>query len=119
MPVADFAPPSRLMAGGGPSTPDARVLRALTTPLIGQFDPAFTAIMDEVMQLARGVLLTSNTRCFPISGLASSGLEALRNTLPDANSLEVVEHVDGQTGRVAPLAELAQRAHAQGRWVVV
>jgi (S)-ureidoglycine-glyoxylate aminotransferase len=70
MPVADCAPPRRLLAGAGPSTPDARVLRALTTPVIGQFDPAFTALMDEVMQQARSALLTANTRCFPVSGMA-------------------------------------------------
>src|SRR6185436_12680006 len=104
MALADFAPPRRLMAGGGPSLPDPRVLRALTTPLIGQFDPAFTAIMDEVMAFARGVLLTTNRRCFPISGLASAGVEALRTTLPEGERLEVVEHVD-EHGVVAPLRE--------------
>ena len=43
------------LAAGGPSTPDHRVLRSLATPLIGQFDPAFTQVMDEVMQLARQI----------------------------------------------------------------
>src|SRR4029450_5554194 len=73
--------PRRGLNVGGPSTPDDRVLLALTTPVIGQFDPAFTAVMDEVMQLARAVFLTQNTRCFPISALPSAGLEALFNTL--------------------------------------
>ena len=83
MPAAsiDRAVPRRLLVLGGPSTPDERVLVALTTPVIGQFDPAFTAIMDEVMQLARAVLLTRNARCFPISALPSAGIEALLNTL--------------------------------------
>src|SRR3954452_11173577 len=118
MSVADFAPPSRLMAAGGPSTPDLRVLRALTTTLIGQFDPAFTAIMDEVMGFARSVLLTSNQRCFPISGLASAGVEALRNTLPEDARFEVVEHINS-AGELAPLRDLAARAHASGTWLVV
>ena len=118
MALADFAPPRRLMAGGGPSLPDPRVLRALTTPLIGQFDPAFTTIMDEVMAFARGALLTANRRCFPISALASAGVEALRNTLPDGEHVEVVEHVDA-CGVVAPLRDLAARAHATGAWLTV
>src|SRR5438876_11929163 len=81
MAIADLSWPSRLLAGGGPSSPDPRVLRALSTPLIGQFDPEFTALMDDVMALARFALHTSNTRCFPVSGLAAAGLEALLNTL--------------------------------------
>ena len=75
MAIADLSLPSRLLAGGGPSSPDPRVLRALSTPLIGQFDPEFTALMDDVMALARFVLRTSNIRCFPVSGLATAGLE--------------------------------------------
>src|SRR5579859_3788913 len=81
MPVADMVLPSRLLAGGGPSCPDPRVLRAMSLPVIGQFDPEFTAIMDEVMALARRTFLTRNARCFPVSGLAAAGLEALLNTL--------------------------------------
>lgn len=81
MPLADLSLPRRLLAGGGPSTPDPRVLQAMAMPLIGQFDPVFTQIMDEVMQLARATFRTSNTRCFPVSGLAEAGLEALLNTL--------------------------------------
>jgi aspartate aminotransferase-like enzyme len=81
MPRADLDVPTRLLACGGPGTPDARVLRTFATPLIGQFDPDFTAIMDQVMHLARAVLLTRNARCFPVSGLRSAGLEAVLNTL--------------------------------------
>jgi (S)-ureidoglycine---glyoxylate transaminase len=83
MAVADLSLPSRLLAGGGPCSPDPLVLRALTTPVIGQFDPAFSAIMDEVMDLARRTFITSNARCFPVSGLPAAGLEALLNTLVD------------------------------------
>ena len=120
MPVADFAPPRRLMAGGGPSTPHPRVLGALTTPLIGQFDPSFTHIMDEVRQLARRALLTANARCFPISALSSAGLEALFNTIPDGQRrLDVVEHTDPPSGHMAPLQEMAARSHEAGRWLVV
>jgi aspartate aminotransferase-like enzyme len=149
MPVADFAPPRRLLAGAGPSTPDQRVLRALTTPVIGQFDPAFTAIMDEVMQLARGTLLTANTRCYPVSGLASAGLEALINTLVEPGdqvcvlgsekyakavvdmvqryggvpgpmgSLTIVPHVDPWTAEATPLPALAATCHRQDSLLIV
>src|ERR671932_2178644 len=81
MPVADLELPTRLLASGGPSTPDERVLRALATPVIGQFDPDFTAVMDDVMVLARQLFLTRNARCFPVTGLGWAGLEAVLNTL--------------------------------------
>src|SRR5438876_2311790 len=133
MPAADLAVPRRLLAGGGPSAPDERVLRALATPAIGQFDPAFTALMDDVMQLARTALLTTNTRCFPVSGLASAGVEALLNTLIEPGDrvagdrsiaalvsryggvpvalgeqarFTVVRHVDPTTAELAPLQDL-------------
>jgi aspartate aminotransferase-like enzyme len=52
MTVLDADVPPRLLAGGGPSSPDPRVRRAMSLPVIGQFDPAFTAVMDDVMALA-------------------------------------------------------------------
>ena len=81
MPLADLDLPVRLLAGGGPSSPHPRALRALGLPVIGQFDPAFTAIMDDVMQLARQTFLTSNERCFAVSGLTAAGLEAVLNSV--------------------------------------
>src|SRR5205085_5495430 len=100
MPLADVAALRPLLAAGGPSTRDDRVLVSLATPLIGQFDPAFTQLMDEVMQLARGALLTANARCFAISGLPSSGIEALLNTLPASETYDVVHHLDPATGEL-------------------
>ncbi len=81
MTIAGLQLPPRLLAGGGPSTPDPCVLRALTTPLIGQFDPDFTAIMDDVVQWARQTFLTGYERCFAVSGTAGAGLEACLNSL--------------------------------------
>ena len=72
----DLNPPTRLLLGSGPSNPEPRVLRALGMPLIGQFDPAFTTIMDEVSELSRRVFRTTNQRAFPVSGSSRSGLEA-------------------------------------------
>src|SRR6266852_6668430 len=110
MPVADLSLPSRLLAGGGPSSPDPRVLRALSTPLIGQFDPEFTHIMDDVMAMARPVLLTSNARCFPVSGLAAAGLEALLNTLVEEGDRVAI---GGGPRFVADTADIARRLGAE------
>ena len=62
----DLLPPPRILMGPGPSMADPRVLRALATPLLGQFDPQFTAIMDEVMALARTLFQSAGARTFPV-----------------------------------------------------
>jgi len=110
MPVADLRFPSRLLAGGGPAAPDPRVLRAMAAPVIGQFDPDFTAIMDDVMQLARGAFLTHNARCFPVSGLAPAGLEALLNTLVEPGDRVAI---GGEPGFITATAEVARRYGAE------
>jgi aspartate aminotransferase-like enzyme len=97
---------TRLLAGGAPSNPDPRVLRALTTPLIGQFDPAFTALMDEVQELGRRAFQASSARCVPVSGVAVAALEAVLNTLLEPGDRVVVGGGPGRFGQtVAGLAE--------------
>lgn len=75
-PFAELNPPTRLLCGTGPTNPDPRVLRAMAAPILGQFDPAFTAIMTEVMELGRQVFRTRNPRTFAISGTGRAGMEA-------------------------------------------
>lgn len=48
-------PPARLLMGPGPINADPRVLRAMASQLIGQYDPAMTDYMNQVMALYRGV----------------------------------------------------------------
>src|SRR5204862_1338340 len=107
MPLAELRLPVRVLAGGGPSSPDPRVLRAMTTALVGQFDPEFTAIMDDVVQLARRTFVTSNPNCFAISAQASGGLEAVLNSLLEPDSQRVA--VGGSAAFVASTADLIRR----------
>jgi len=72
----DLNPPTRLLCGTGPANPDPRVLRAMAAPVLGQFDPAFTAIMTDVMDLGRAVFRTANPRTFAISGTGRASIEA-------------------------------------------
>jgi aspartate aminotransferase-like enzyme len=82
----------------------------MAAPLIGQFDPDFTAIMDDVMELARWTFLTRNARCFPVSGLAAAGLEALLNTLVEPGDRVAI---GGGPGFVAETGEIARRYGAE------
>src|SRR5919199_3772006 len=110
MAVADLDLPVRLLAGGGPSSPHPRVLRALGLPVIGQFDPAFTAVMDDVMHLARRTFLTANQRCFAVSGLAAAGLEAVLNSLVEDGDQVAV---GGGPRYASQTAEVARRCGAE------
>ena len=47
MRTSQIAPPPRLLMGPGPISADPRVLRAMSASLLGQFDPAMTALMTE------------------------------------------------------------------------
>src|SRR5215213_9186112 len=106
----DLNPPTRLLLGSGPSNPEPRVLRALATPLIGQFDPAFTLIMDEVVELSRLVFQTRNRQAFPVSGSSRAGLEAALASLIEPGDRVVV----GNYGRFGDLfCEIARRYGAE------
>jgi (S)-ureidoglycine---glyoxylate transaminase len=79
-------------------------------PLIGQFDPAFTAIMDEVSELSRRVFRTANRRAFPVSGSSRSGLEAALASLIEPGDRVIV----GNFGRFGDLfCEIARRYGAE------
>ena len=52
----ELSRPLRLLLGPGPSTVHPRVLRAMSTPLLGHLDPKFLGIMNEVQAQLRAVL---------------------------------------------------------------
>jgi len=88
---------------------DPRVLRAMSTPLLGQFDPAFTAIMDEIMTLSRMLFQAVGGRTFPVSGTGRAGLEAAMVSLVEPGDRVVI----GECGRFGLLLEdLARRCDA-------
>lgn len=47
--------PLRTIMTPGPVEVDPRVLRAMSTPILGQFDPAFTEMMNETMEMLRQI----------------------------------------------------------------
>src|SRR6267142_944073 len=106
-PPPDPLPTPRILLGPGPSMADPLVLRAMATPLLGQFDPEFTAIMDEVMALSRLVLQTARARTFPVSGTGRAGLEAAMVSLVEPGDRVVI---GGRFGLL--LEDLARRCDA-------
>jgi (S)-ureidoglycine-glyoxylate aminotransferase len=114
----ELLPGARILLGPGPTMADPRVLRAMATPLLGQFDPEFTAIMNEVMALSRLVFQTENLRTFPVSGSGRAGMEAALVSLIEPGDRVVV----GECGRFGLLLiEIAERGGAdvvavRGEW---
>ena len=95
--------------GPGPTMADPRVLRAMAAPLLGQFDPSFTRIMNEVMELIRFVFQTTNAGAFPVSGTGRAALEAAIVSLVEPGDRVVV----GECGRFGLLLiEIAERCGA-------
>ena len=72
----ELDPEPRLLMGPGPVDVYPRVLRAMSVQLQGQFDPQFTAYMNQVMALYRGVFRTDNRWTLLIDGTARAGIEA-------------------------------------------
>src|SRR5262245_57556465 len=107
--LGDLLPSPRILLGPGPTMADPRVLRAMATPLLGQFDPEFTAIMGEVMALSRFAFQTDNAFTFPVSGTGRAGLEAAITSLVETGDRVVV----GECGRFGLLLiEIAERCGA-------
>ena len=82
-----------------------RVLRALSTPLVGHLDPAFLSLMDEIQELLRLTFRTRNQFTIAVSGTGSAGMEAaLVNMVEPGDS--VIIGVNGVFGsRMAAIVE--------------
>jgi (S)-ureidoglycine---glyoxylate transaminase len=104
--MEELTPSHRILLGPGPSMADPRVLRAMALPLLGQFDPEFTAIMTDVMALSRFAFETDNVHTFPVSGTGRAGLEAAIASLVEPGERVVV----AECGRFGVLCgDIAER----------
>lgn len=106
----DLSPPLRCIMTPGPVEVDPRVLRAMSFPILGQFDPAFTQIMDETMGMLRKLFSTSNQWAYPIDGTSRSGIEAVMVSLI-APGDRVLIPIFGRFGYL--LYEIAERCGAE------
>ena len=104
---ADLDPSPRLLMGPGPVDVYPRVLRAMSAPMLGQFDPEFTGYMNEVMALYRQVYRTANHWTLLVNGTARSGIEACLGSLVAPGDKVLVPKF-GRFGYL--LAEICARA---------
>jgi len=98
--------PNRTIMTPGPVEVDPRVLQAMSTPILGQFDPAFTSIMNEVMEMLRYLFRTDNKWAFPIDGTSRSGIEAMLASIIEQGD-KVLIPIYGRFGYL--LTEICER----------
>ncbi|QEW04718.1 pyridoxal-phosphate-dependent aminotransferase family protein [Microbacterium lushaniae] len=96
--------------GPGPISAYPSVLRAMSAPLVGQYDPFMTATMAETQDLYRRVWATENDATLLIDGTSRAGIEAALVSLIRPGD-RVLVPVFGRFGHL--LAEIAERALAE------
>ncbi|ASA19696.1 pyridoxal-phosphate-dependent aminotransferase family protein [Paenibacillus donghaensis] len=106
----DLSPSLRCIMTPGPVEVDPRVLRAMSFPVLGQFDPEFTGIMNETMEMLRELFATGNQWAYPVDGTSRSGIEAVMVSLI-APGDRVLIPIFGRFGHL--LHEIAERCGAE------
>jgi alanine-glyoxylate transaminase/serine-glyoxylate transaminase/serine-pyruvate transaminase len=113
-----LAPTERLLIGPGPNGTDPRVLRAMSTPVLGHLDPEFLGIMNETGELLRYVFQTENELTLPLSGTGTAGMDAVLLNLLEAGDKAIIATCGAFGDR---MVEIAKRCGAevkvvQGEW---
>ena len=111
---ADLNPAPRLLMGPGPINADPRVLRAMSSQLLGQFDPQFRHMMRETMALYRLFFETCNDWTLILDGTARAAIEMVMLSAIEPGD-KVLVCSFGRFGQL--LEEIAQRCNAENRVV--
>jgi alanine-glyoxylate transaminase / serine-glyoxylate transaminase / serine-pyruvate transaminase len=106
MSIPQLDPPRRLLCGPGPSDVEPAVLAAMRRPMLGHLDPAFHAILDEVVALLRAVWRMPDGDVLALPSTGTTAMEAgLANLLEPGDTAIVAEA--GFFGR--RLGDIAER----------
>ena len=106
----NFNPTKKILMGPGPSDVHPRVLRAMSSPLMGHLDPDFIQIMDDVKRMTQEIFVTSNHLTFVVSAPASAGMETCLVNLLEPGD-ECIICVNGVFG--GRMVEIAERCGAK------
>ena len=114
--IGPLDPSPRLLMGPGPVDVYPRVLQAMSTPMLGQFDPEFTAYMNEIMALYRGIFRTQNHWALLVNGTARAGIECCLTSILCPGDVMLVP-IFGRFGHL--LKEIGERVGADVRTIKV
>jgi len=101
---------TRVLMGPGPSDAHPRVLRAMSTPLVGHLDPEFLVVMDDIKAMVQETLQTKNPLTFVVSAPGSAGMETCLVNLLEPGD-EAVICIHGVFG--TRMADIAERCGAK------
>lgn len=101
---------TRILMGPGPSDVHSRVLRAMSTPLLGHLDPEFLEVMDDIKAMVQKTLQTQNPLTFVVSAPGSAGMETCLVNLLEPGD-EAVICIHGVFGN--RMADIADRCGAK------
>jgi (S)-ureidoglycine-glyoxylate aminotransferase len=102
--------PHRTIMTPGPVEANPVALKAMSSRILGQFDPAFLTIMDNVKEMIKLPFGTQNKEAFAVDGTSRSGLEAAMIALIEPGDKVLIPAY----GRFAYLlGEIAERAKAE------
>ncbi|MCB5951214.1 alanine--glyoxylate aminotransferase family protein [Enterococcus sp. BWT-B8] len=110
----ELAIPQRTIMTPGPVEAHPVVLKAMTSRILGQFDPMFLTIMDEVKEMIKQPFGTKNKEAFAVDGTSRSGLEAALIALIEPGD-KVLIPVYGRFAYL--LGEICERAQAEVRYM--
>ena len=106
----DLNPGKRILMGPGPSDVHPRVLKAMSTPLVGHLDPDFLTIMNETKVMLKKIFQTENEFTVALSGTGSAGMEACLVNLLEPGDKAIV-CVNGLFGE--RMVEIVKRCQAE------
>ncbi len=118
MNYTDLNPGKRILMGPGPSDVHPRVLKAMSTPLVGHLDPDFLAIMNETREMLKEVFQTKNELTIALSGTGSAGMESSLVNLLEPGDKAVVCIAGLFAERMADIVKRcsAEPVIIQGEW---
>jgi alanine-glyoxylate transaminase/serine-glyoxylate transaminase/serine-pyruvate transaminase len=96
--------------GPGPSDVHQRVLKAMSSPLMGHLDPEFIHMMDEVKSMVQRTFVTKNHLTFVVSAPGSAGMETCLVNLLEPGD-ECIICINGVFGN--RMADIAERCGAK------
>ena len=99
--IKNLDPTARFLMGPGPSDVHPRVLKAMSTPMVGHMDPQFFEIMDGVKSMLRTLFKTKNDLTFAVSGTGSAGMEmCFDNLLEPGENFEITVDLTAMDGDI-------------------
>ena len=98
-------PPARLLCGPGPSDVEPSVLAAMRRPMLGHLDPAFHAILDEVVAMLRDVWRMPDGDVFALPSTGTSAMEAGMANLLEPGDTAIVAEAGFFGKRLGDIAE--------------